>query len=98
MWYIILMNEDEFQKQLEAIFDETDLRQEDRKLWHDRLDNAGEHIHKIFVDVFGGDRGLLLFFTGNIRKRIDANGDRVKLDEIAEEEKTYFAGLMKGNE
>jgi|GEM_PF-1331123 len=90
--------EQEFQKKLEEIFDAADLQEDDRKLWHGRLDHAGEYVRKMFIDVFGEDRNLLLFFTGNIRKRLAADGDRAKLDEIAEEEKAYFAGLMRGAE
>lgn len=93
----MLISDEEFQQKLEAMFESAELREEDRKLWRDRLAHAGEYIHKMFIDVFSKDRDLLVFFTGNMRKRIDANGDQSKLAEIAEEEKAYFSGLMKKN-
>lgn len=90
-------SDEEFDKKLERIFDDADLREEDRTLWRERLSDAGDYLYATFVDVFSKDRDLLVFFTGNMRKRIEANGDQSKLDEIAEEEKAYFSGLMKKN-
>ncbi len=91
----MLISDEEFQQKLEAMFEKAELPEEDRKLWHDRLADAGEYIHKMFIDVFSKDRDLFLFFTTNMRKRMVAGGDRVKLEEIAEEERAYFSGLMK---
>jgi hypothetical protein len=94
----MLISDDEFEKKLESMFDDADLREEDRKLWRDRLADAGEYIHKMFIDVFSKDRDLFLFFTVNMRKRTVAAGDRARLEEIAEEEKVYFSGLIKRTE
>jgi hypothetical protein len=94
---MIICDED-FHKKLEAMFESADLLEEDRKLWRDRLIDTGEYIHKMFIDVFSKDRDLFLFFTKNMRNRLVAAGDRVRLEEIAEEEKAYFAGLIKRTE
>jgi hypothetical protein len=94
----MLISDEEFQQKLEAIFESAELREEDRKLWRDRLADAGEYIHKMFIDVFSKDRDLFLFFTTNMRKRMVAAGDRAKLEEIAEEERAYFSGLINRTE
>ncbi|NTV55181.1 MAG: hypothetical protein HGB37_02765 [Candidatus Moranbacteria bacterium] len=94
----MLISDEEFQQKLEAIFESAELREEDRNLWRDRLADAGEYIHKMFIDVFSKDRDLFLFFTTNMRKRMVAAGDRVKLEEIAEEERAYFSGLINRTE
>ena len=94
----MLISDEEFQQKLEAMFEKAELPEEDRKLWRDRLADAGEYIHKMFIDVFSKDRDLFLFFTTNMRKRMVAAGDRVKLEEIAEEERAYFSGLINRTE
>ncbi|NTW15799.1 MAG: hypothetical protein HGA38_05585 [Candidatus Moranbacteria bacterium] len=91
----MLISEEEFNDKLERMFERADLSEEDRSLWRGRLADAGEYVRRMFVDVFSQDRDLLVFFTGNLRKRAAAHGDQAKLDEIMEEERAYFAGIMK---
>lgn len=91
----MLISDEEFEKKLEKMFDNADLSEEDRGLWRARLADAGEYVHKMFIDVFSKDRDLLLFFTGNMRKLADAQGEREKLDQVEAEERAYFSGLLK---
>lgn len=94
----MLISEEEFNEKLERMFERAGLNEEDRGLWRAKLADAGEYVRRMFIDVFSQDRDLLVFFTGNLRKRLAAQGDREKLDEIVNEEQAYFAGLMKSEE
>ncbi|NTW30331.1 MAG: hypothetical protein HGA33_03565, partial [Candidatus Moranbacteria bacterium] len=78
----MLISDEEFEIKLEKMFDNADLSEEDRGLWRARLVDAGEYVHKMFVDVFLKDRDLLLLFTRNMRKLAEAQGDREKIDEV----------------
>lgn len=89
-----MRSEREIQEEIDRIFEEADLSGDDRELWRARLSMAGARIVAVFVDSFSGESDLLRFFTGDLRKRIDADGDRSKLDAVLAEEKEYFTGLL----
>jgi hypothetical protein len=96
LWYnAIMKSEREIQIEIDRIFEEADLSGDDRELWRARLSVAGGRLMAVFVDSFSGESDLLRFFTRDLRKRIDADGDRSKLDAILAEEKEYFTGLLQ---
>lgn len=89
-----MKSEREIQAEIDRIFEEAGLSEDDQDLWRDRLSVAGEQIMAVFVDIFSGESDLLRFFTGDLRKRIDAGQDQSKLDAVLAEEKEYFTGLL----
>jgi hypothetical protein len=90
-----MKDEREIQNEIDRIFEEAGLSEDDRELWRSRLSLAGERVMAVFVDAFSGESDLLRFFTGDLRKRIEAGDDRSKLDTILSEERSYFSGLMQ---
>ena len=90
-----MKNEREIQKEIDWIFDEAGLSEDDRGLWRGRLAKAGEKLRLAFVESFGGQKDLLRFLTGDLRKRIDAGRDKRKLELILAEERVYFTGILR---
>ncbi|MEI6650343.1 MAG: hypothetical protein WCL23_02810 [Candidatus Moraniibacteriota bacterium] len=90
-----MKDEREIQKEIDWIFEEARLSEDDRGLWRGRLAKAGEKFRLAFIESFGGENDLLRFLTGDLRKRIDAGRDRRKLELILAEERVYFTGLLR---
>jgi hypothetical protein len=96
MWYTDTMKDErEIQREIDRIFDDAGLSEDDRGLWRGSLSKAGEKFRLAFVESFSGESGLLRFFTGDLRKRIDAGRDRRKLELILAEERDYFNTLFR---
>jgi hypothetical protein len=87
-------DERKIQEEIDRIFGEANLPEDDRSLWRERLFSAGFRFPAVFVETFSGDSDLLRFFTGNLRKRLLAGNDRSKLDAVLAEEEAYFSGLL----
>ena len=90
-----MKDERETQEEIDRIFEEAGLSEDDRELWRGRLRNAGVRFAHAFAQIFSGESDLLRFFTSDLRKRIDAGDDRSKLDTILAEERAYFSDFMK---
>lgn len=93
LWYSIFM-EEELQKKIEAVFVSAGLSEMDKCLWLSRLSLAGERAQRVFVEAFSEDSEMLVFFTRDLRNRIEAGDDPQKLAPILEEEKGYFKDLL----
>jgi len=90
-----MRDEREIQKEIDRIFEEAGLSEDDRNLWKKRLFVAGSRIAAVFLDTFSGESELLRFFTRDLRNRIAAGDDRSELDAVLAEERDYFSGLLK---
>lgn len=90
-----MKDEREIQESIDRIFEEAGLSQDDRNLWGSRLAEAGEYVRQAFIESFSEEYDLLRFFTGDLRKRIEAGQDRRKLEQVLVEEKTYFTGVLR---
>jgi len=92
------IDEKKSQERIEEIFESARLGEEDRNLWRGRLSSAGNAFRSVFIDVFGDDRDALTFFTGDLRKRLEAGSDRKRLDDIEREERDYFSSILRRTE
>ncbi|NTW14380.1 MAG: hypothetical protein HGA31_05115 [Candidatus Moranbacteria bacterium] len=90
-----MKDEREIQEEIDRIFEEAGLSQDDRNLWSGRLAEAGEYVRRAFIESFGEEYDLLRFFTGDLRNRIEAGRDRQKFERILTEEKSYFTGVLR---
>ena len=81
-------------ERVEEIFERTGLPEDGRALWRARLSASSDRVKLVFVETFSDDVEMLLFFTDDLRKRIDAGNDPEKLKVVLDGEKEYFAGVL----
>ncbi|HWQ59700.1 MAG TPA: hypothetical protein VN420_00945 [Candidatus Fimivivens sp.] len=88
-------NKQNSKEKVEDILAASGLSDDDRALWAGRLSEADPSMRGAFVESFEDDYDLLRFFTGDLRRRIEAGNDRQKLDEVLTAEKSFFAERLK---
>ena len=79
-------------EKIERIFEDAWLPEEDRVLWRERLERAGDSFALAFTDLFDGEKDRLLFFTSDLNERILAGDDPKKLASVLEKEKRQLQG------
>lgn len=90
-------DERKIQEEIDLMFERAGLSEDDRGLWHKRLAAAGEFVRANFLRSFRDDLDMLRFFTRDMRKRLEAEADRSKLDAIAVEERSYLADSLRSD-
>lgn len=85
---------EDLREKIEDIFEGAGLSEEDRALWSARLSASDDSFSRAFVTLFDTERGMLGFFTDDLRKRIEAGNDHEKLSSVLREEKEYFANIL----
>lgn len=81
-------------EKIENIFEGAGLSEEDRALWLARLSTSDDSFSRAFVMLFDEERGMLGFFTNDLRKRVEAGNNAEKLSSVLQEEKEYFANIL----
>lgn len=71
------------------------LGEEDKKMLEAHLASAQDAVQKIFVAMFGEDQSLLPLVADNLKKKIAAGGDPLKVEEIIQEEMRIATELAK---
>lgn len=85
---------EELQKKIEAVLKKAGLSGGDCHLWMSRLSVAGERAQRVFLEAVADDRDMLVFFTRDLRNRIDAGSDPEKIASVIRDEKEYFTGIL----
>lgn len=90
-----MKDERKIQSEIDRMFEDAGLSQDDRDLWRERLSAMGEMFPRTFVDVFRGELDLLRFFTGDLRKRMEAEEVDAEADTLLAAERSYLGTALK---
>lgn len=71
------------------------LEAEDRKMLEEHLAGANEAAQRFFIEMFQNDHVLLPLVVDNLKKKIAAGSDPLKVEEIIQEEARTVTELTK---